>query len=60
MLSYCPKCKENSVTRKLYPHKTDLDIMHRVEYCINLGCKYCLQLPDIQKTKDGYKIYEKE
>lgn len=60
MLSYCPKCKENSVVRKLYSHKIDLDIIHRIEFCINCGCGYRLQLPDIQKTKDGYKIYEEE
>lgn len=42
-LHYCPKCKENSVVRKVYTRKKD-GVVKRVEYCINKGsCGYKLE-----------------
>jgi hypothetical protein len=39
-LSYCSRCKENSVVRKVYI--TREATKKRVKYCINKGCKYTL------------------
>ena len=48
-LSYCPNCKENSVTRKVYKAQDYLwsHIKHRVEFCIKKGCGYKNNLGDI-------------
>jgi len=46
-LSYCERCKEDSVKVKLY-RKED-GSRGRVEYCINKGCKYKLDTT-IQET----------
>ena len=43
-LSWCGKCKEKSVTRRVYIRKSDGERV-RVEYCINKGCGYRLELP---------------
>jgi hypothetical protein len=50
MLKPCPNCKENSVVVKTYiiftPYpRTEPLKKSRVEFCINKGCGYCLQLP---------------
>lgn len=37
MLTYCPHCKEDSVTRKQYTRKDGT--IGVVEYCINKQCK---------------------
>lgn len=59
MLYKCPKCWELSVHRKLYPHRTDPNIVCRVEYCIN-HCGYLLDLPSLLKIEDGYRVISQE
>lgn len=45
-LSYCSHCKENSVTTK---KKKISEVRYsRIEYCINKGCGYKQELPDIK------------
>lgn len=43
-LHYCSNCKENSVTRKIYHRKSD-NKKCRIEFCINGGCGYRMELP---------------
>jgi hypothetical protein len=47
-LGYCFKCKELSVRAKVYGKEGK-----RVEYCINKGCGYKLQLPLLRKERSG-------
>ena len=51
-LKWCPNCKEDSVTVKVYKVKDYLwsGIKRRVEYCINKGCKHRLNLGDIKEN----------
>lgn len=53
MLGYCPKCKERSVRTKVYsPEMRDIrtiGVLKRVEFCINRGCGYKLELPSIME-----------
>ena len=42
-MNYCNRCKEKSVRRKVYLTE-DLK-KSRIEYCINTGCGYRLELP---------------
>lgn len=49
-LGWCSNCKEKSVVVKVYQSKGD-DKRKRVEYCINKGCGYRLELPFIETTK---------
>lgn len=50
-LGVCPKCKEMSVRVKTYEKFNEI---RRVDFCINKGCKYKLDLPAIKMTdKDG-------
>ena len=44
MLTPCPKCKENSITTKVYVRKCD-GIKNRVEFCINKSCGYRKEIP---------------
>lgn len=44
MLHQCPKCRERSVIRRCYMRKAD-NRMERLEFCLNKGCKYKLDLP---------------
>ena len=44
MLHQCPKCRERSVIRRCYMRKVD-NVMERLEYCLNKGCKYKIDLP---------------
>ena len=49
-LTYCAHCRENSVKTRITKSKDYLwsGIKKRVEYCINKGCGYRLNLGDIQ------------
>lgn len=53
MLGYCPHCKEHSVKVKIYKKKTgDITlIQNRVEFCINKGCGYKLDLPKVKQSE---------
>lgn len=44
-LGYCPKCKENSLIKRVYKG------VKRVEFCINKGCGYKQDLPLIKEEK---------
>ena len=45
-LRWCWKCKENSVARKCYTRKDG--VKKRIEYCVNYGCGYSLDLGDVE------------
>jgi len=44
MLKTCPNCKEKSVKTKIYQS------IKRVEFCINSGCKYKQNLPELKNN----------
>jgi hypothetical protein len=44
-LGWCNNCKENSTRVKCYRTKAEPEKLKRVEFCINKGCGYRLDLP---------------
>ncbi len=53
---HCPKCKEKSAVRRVYTRKGD-GLTKRIEYCINKGCGYKLDLsPDVPTVKRAMAI----
>ena len=49
-LNECPKCRERSLYTKVYEK---VNKIMRVEFCINKGCKYRLDLPPIKMVEKG-------
>ena len=54
-LSYCSRCKENSVITVIYVRKRD-GIKTRTEYCVNKGCGHRQELPFYK----GVYIYNRQ
>ena len=52
MLRPCPNCKERAVTTKVY-RGTDPGVKVRVEFCINKGCGYKQDLPNLKEKSNA-------